>query len=69
MSLQSLEDHNKQALDRAFKKKMHPGLTGIACPQCGNELHYSEPDVILTSSPPQKRIKCFACNFVGNCFL
>jgi uncharacterized OB-fold protein len=67
MSLQSLEEYNKQALERAFKKKMHPRLTGIACPHCGQELQDSD-NAILTTVPPQKRIKCFACNFVGTRF-
>lgn len=35
--------------------------TGIACPSCGEELHETNPDELLLSSPPRKKVHCNFC--------
>lgn len=42
-----------------------PVKNGIACNRCGNELFDSDPDEILTSSPPKKSVHCGLCGFRG----
>lgn len=39
--------------------------TGIACPSCGNELLDSDPHTTLASDPPQKRVHCSECDYIG----
>lgn len=38
---------------------------GIACPECGEELIDSSPDITLCSNPPQKNVLCQSCGFNG----
>jgi hypothetical protein len=42
---------------------------GIACPDCGAELHDEDPNFILTSNPPQTRVKCPKCDYIGYRFI
>lgn len=46
-----------------MKNKPHPN--GITCPNCGEELMDSIPMIILTSNPPQKKVCCSSCDYVG----
>lgn len=64
MTLKTLEEAN--ALAR--KKYQRPeGLqyNGIACPNCGQELHDSDPNSTLMSNPPQKNVACDHCKYRG----
>ena len=67
--LQSLKDFNKKQSDtykNIFEENDNaPRQNGIACPDCGAELFDSYPCVVLTSSPPQKNIRCIKCEFIG----
>ena len=38
---------------------------GIECPECGEELLDSRPNLVLTSSPPKLGIHCEKCNYKG----
>lgn len=38
---------------------------GIACPTCRNELVDVDRNEVLTSAPPQYRIRCPACGWGG----
>lgn len=64
MSLKSLDDHNKEAAD-AYSRwhDNSPRFNGIACPDCGNQLMDSSPNLVLTSIPPQTYVHCP----YGNC--
>lgn len=42
-----------------------PRPNGIACPECGEELFDSQPNVVLTSNPPQKNVHCEKCGYKG----
>ena len=58
--LKSLKDHNdgRRLFDayggNSFK-------SGIACPKCGSELYYNNPDMVLTSNPPKRSVVCKNC--------
>jgi len=58
--LKSLKDHNdgRRLFDayggNSFK-------SGIACPKCGSELYYNNPDMVLTSNPPKRSVECNNC--------
>lgn len=57
----SLEEHNKNILESHNSLKTN----GIACPNCGNELHDPSPNTVLTTYPPKKNIKCSSCDYSG----
>lgn len=57
----SLDDFNKKEREKYNKES---NLNGIACPKCGEELMDSSSSVLL-SHPPQKRVNCSKCDFVG----
>jgi C4-type Zn-finger protein len=44
-----------------------PIPNGIACPKCGEELLDTQPNVTLTSMPPQKNVGCSSekCDYTG----
>ncbi len=64
MKLMSLEEHNNKAWKR-WEHKNDPQPNGIACPDCNKELVDLNPNVVLTSSPPQKDIGCPWCDYRG----
>jgi ribosomal protein S27E len=61
--MKTIEEHNA---DR-FRVLEKVG-TGVQCPQCGDELIETNPGVILTSYPEQKRVHCQNCKY-SNCIL
>ena len=55
----SLDQHN--STNSTFHWGMmnpKPIPNGIACPKCGEELLDTQPNVTLTSMPPQKNVGC-----------
>lgn len=60
MELISLEEHDHKARIRYHE----PKRTGIACPECGEELVLSGSTVLLTC-PPQYPVKCSVCDWTG----
>jgi len=40
-------------------------VAGVLCDDCGAEMHYVEPDMVLTSNPPKKTVICPQCGKVG----
>ena len=59
-NLKSLEEHNKQAyINFAAVNNLN---SGFACPKCGEELYYSNPNVMLTTYPPKRGVQCNKCN-------
>lgn len=64
--LRSLEEHNKKAL--AFYR-LKRADTGIACPECGEELTDTNPYITLHGFPPQKLVHCDKCKWFGARFV
>jgi DNA-directed RNA polymerase subunit M/transcription elongation factor TFIIS len=59
-NLKSLEQHNKESFNN-FAAINHLN-SGFACPKCGEELYYSNPNVMLTTYPPKRSVQCNKCN-------
>jgi len=57
--LKSLKDHNDSKLFDAYGGNSFK--SGIACPKCGSELYYNNPDMVLTSNPPKRSVECNNC--------
>ena len=57
--LKSLKDHNDNVW-RNFNISRF-SYSGIACPKCGYELYYNNPDMVLTSNPPKRSVECKNC--------
>jgi DNA repair exonuclease SbcCD ATPase subunit len=57
--LKSLKDHNDSKLFDAYGGNSFK--SGIACPKCGSELYYNNPDMVLTSNPPKRSVECKNC--------
>ena len=59
-TLKSLEEHNNKAYNTfAAVNNLN---SGFACPKCGEELHYSNPNVMLATYPPKRGVNCNKCN-------
>lgn len=63
--LKTLEEHNGRSWAWFSSFNQEPQLNGIACPNCGEELYDTNPNVTLTSDPPQKNIGCIKCDYKG----
>ena len=61
--MKTLDEFNASRSWLSTGPEPHPN--NIECPDCGKELWDSEPQVTLTSNPPQKRVHCPACDFAG----
>ena len=66
--MRTLKQYNQDFLEENNSKKASQYSTGIACDNCGTELTYSQPGIILTSYPGQKRVHCTKCNFTGTVY-
>ena len=59
-TLKSLEEHNNKAYNTfAAVNNLN---SGFACPKCGEELYYYNPNVMLTTYPPKRGVNCNKCN-------
>ena len=58
--LKSLNEHNdgRRLFDAYGGNSVK---SGIACPKCGSELYYNNPDMVLTSNPPKRSVECKNC--------
>jgi hypothetical protein len=66
MTLKSLNEWNaEQSNNYRTANSNEPRPNGLACPVCGYELVDSQPNITLTSSPPQKNVYCEACEYTG----
>jgi predicted RNA-binding Zn-ribbon protein involved in translation (DUF1610 family) len=64
--LKSLEENNKEVTNLFYKLNDNsPRPNGIACPECGEELLDSEPNVVLLSNPVRYNIHCPKCGYAG----
>ncbi len=63
--LKNLDEHNKQQNNLYKLNSNEPRLNGIAWPECGEELYDSDPNNVLLSLPPQKKVHCSKCDYFG----
>lgn len=61
--LKSVEEHNSEI--HSSYRSVNKWSTGVACPQCGTELHFVNNNLLL-SYPAQRSVKCLECPYVGN---
>ena len=61
MALKTIEEHD--AARWSFVQE--PVMTGVECPTCGHELENTNPNVTLTTNPPQIRVHCPDCHWSG----
>jgi DNA-directed RNA polymerase subunit RPC12/RpoP len=61
--MKNLEEYNKERL--TLYEEQGKVKTGIACPQCGDELLETAPGIILCSLPPQKNVHCPTCQYTS----
>jgi predicted RNA-binding Zn-ribbon protein involved in translation (DUF1610 family) len=64
--LKSLKEHNAEGLKKWVNEAVPRGRNGIACPECGEELHDSDDFCTLISNPPQIPVKCPKCGWTGS---
>ena len=57
--LKSLKDHNDGKVFDAYGGGSFK--SGLACPKCGSELYYNNPNMVLTSYPPKRSVECNNC--------
>ncbi len=66
MSLKSIDEHNKEkAAERAeLERKLRS--TGVACPNCGEELIWpmAFSQALVWPPPSTKPARCKACNLI-----
>lgn len=65
--MQTLKQFNadKEAVWHNINERNKPHPNGIECPSCKKELWDSNPNITLSSNPPQKNIHCPACGYNG----
>jgi hypothetical protein len=59
-----LGEYNSDYLDR-LRSKQENGGTGIACPNCGQELLDHTERGVLMCNPPKMEVMCLECGFSG----
>lgn len=64
MKLKTIDEYNKERM--AFFSEDKEVRTGIACPHCGDEMKLSEPNMLLLSSPPRKKVHCDCCKYTSS---
>jgi len=65
-TLKSLEEHNNKAYNTfAAVNNLN---SGFACPKCGEELYYSNPNFMLTTYPPKRSVQCNKCNHTDHAY-
>ena len=61
MKLKSIDEYNRERM--AFISKSNSEKTGIGCPQCGDEMIESNPNMITCYIPPRKAVQCPTCKY------
>ena len=60
--LKSLKQHNDSKLTNVFG--VNSTNSGFACPICTSELIYTNPNLMLTSHPPKREVRCSNCKHI-----
>ena len=61
------EEHNKKYFEESAKMKKKAKYTNIKCPECDEEMVYSD-NMLLTTNPPQRNIHCPKCKYSTTIF-
>jgi predicted RNA-binding Zn-ribbon protein involved in translation (DUF1610 family) len=63
--MKTLHQHNLLTMQR-YEKVVKTIANGLACPNCGNELHDSDPrNIPTTAFPTGVQVHCPACGYMG----
>ena len=62
--MKTVKEHEEEFW-KNYRKPEVERLCGLACPTCGMEL-WEDLTIVLTSNPPQSRIYCKKCKYVGS---
>jgi len=60
--LMPLKQHNDSKLTNVFG--VNSKNSGFACPICTSELIYTNPNLMLTSHPPKREVRCSNCKHI-----
>lgn len=63
MKLSTIDEHNEDIL-----RRNNTHLTGVSCPNCGNELQFAGDERYLTY-PMQAVVRCYKCNYTGKIYV
>ncbi|MFA5031204.1 MAG: hypothetical protein WC495_06490, partial [Patescibacteria group bacterium] len=61
--LKTVEEYNEE-MRKLYQQLEHPQKSGLACPQCGEEL-LKDTSLVYTSYPPQISVDCPKCKWHG----
>jgi len=64
VKLKTIEEYNKERM--AFFSADYQVNTGIGCPHCGDEMKLTEPNMLLLSNPPRKKVHCDTCKYTSS---
>ena len=60
--LMPLKQHNDSKLTNVFG--VNSKNSGFACPICTSEMIYTNPNMMLTSHPPKREVRCSNCKHI-----
>ncbi len=63
--MKTLDEHNEAKREAYRQAYLQQALTGVACPKCGEEMHYTNPDHTMATIPPMKGVMCPNCGHRG----
>lgn len=64
-NLVSLQEHNDRMKSIYLQNFANSNKTGIECPLCKAEMIYTDPNMVLASMPPKKRVMCEKCKHLA----
>ena len=59
--LYTIEEHNQRRI-AAMQRLPKNMPSEIACPACGEEMIYPDPDYAIMTNPPRKTVVCPKCD-------
>lgn len=61
--MKTLDEHNRERRQWIEERRRAADKveTGVACPDCGNEMVFVNPHAINASIPPSRTVKCPNC--------
>ena len=63
--MKTLKEHNKERDEFYNGPKPSYNSAGVKCNECGTEMICPQPNVVLTSCPPQQHVQCPNCGRIG----
>jgi len=62
--MKTLSEYNKRNIEIKLEETDNY-KTNLECDECGYELFYDDPHLILLSNPPKQSVHCDNCGFKG----